>query len=252
MNPDMDIIVYTSNSSKDNLVQWKTKDHTEKITRMKNMQDVADVSPKVKIISIDFGADLGLDNDMSPVYKADFIRIYKMHEHGGIWFDFDILFIKPIPCFFFESDDTDLFCFLWADSKTKYATFTTGFTASIPKLPFFRELLKKALQALKSPTSTDYMKIGPDLWKQTFLDMKLFNNRRLKRVSNQTVYPYDWLQITEFVTTNIDRVSDDTFCIHWFNGNNEIRKVENEIDIENIDKTKSTLHKYLHNVFTTI
>jgi hypothetical protein len=96
------------------------------------------------------------------------------------------------------------------------------------------------------------MKIGPDLWRQTFLDMKLFNNRRLKRVSNQTVYPYDWLQITEFVTTNIDRVSDDTFCIHWFNGNNEIRKVENEIDIENIDKTKSTLHKYLHNVFTTI
>jgi spore coat polysaccharide biosynthesis protein SpsF (cytidylyltransferase family) len=174
-----------------------------------------------------------------------------MHEHGGLWFDFDILFIKPLPSFFFESEDTDLFYFLWFNSDNSYYTFTTGFAASIPKLPFFTELSKRALQALKTTTSTNYMKIGPELWRQTFLDMDLFNDPKLKRVSNQTVYPYDWLQIPEFVTTNIDRVSNETFCIHWFNGNNEIRKIENEIDIETIDKTKSTLHKYLYNVFTT-
>ena len=249
LNPDMDIVIYSSKSFNDNLIAWDSGEQGVPLTNVRRMGLVSRISPNVKIVYIDFKAEYGLDNNISPVFKADIIRICKLHEHGGLWFDFDILFIKPIPSFFFESDDVDMFYFIWAAKDGSWSRFTTGIVASIPGTDLLTRLRNVVVDIAKDIGNRGYQKLGPVLWNNTVLGLGYDINKTSRLLSNDLVYPYDWLTVTELVTTNKDRVSSDTFCIHWFNGNNEVRKFQNELNLESINPAKSTLHKYLHKVF---
>jgi len=245
MNPDMVIIIYTSNSLNDNLVAWDSVEQNIPLTNIRKMSVVSEISPNIKIVNIDFNAEYGVDNDISPVFKADITRICKLHEHGGIWFDFDILFIKPFPSFFFESEDVDMFYFIWAIPDQSWSTITTGMIASIPATDLLTKMRSAVVDITMNSQNRDYQKLGPNLWRHTVLGLGYDINKTCRLLSNELVYPYDWQTITEFVTTNIDRVSSNTFCIHWFNGNNDVRKVLNTLDLDSVDPKKSTLHKYI-------
>ena len=57
MNPDMDIIIYTSNSLNDNLVAWDSGEQNIPLTNIRKMSVVSEISPNIKIVNIDFNAE---------------------------------------------------------------------------------------------------------------------------------------------------------------------------------------------------
>ena len=101
-NPDLDIIIYTDINPKNILREWNTHEHSIDIQKKIPLSKLIDINPqKIFLRPIDFQKDYNFDNNISIIFKADFTRIAKLYEHGGLWFDMDILFIKPLPDFFF-------------------------------------------------------------------------------------------------------------------------------------------------------
>lgn len=90
-----------------------------------------------------------------------------------MWFDMDILFVKPFPEVLFESEEDLSLCFY-------QNTIPTGLILSKPNLSVLKFLLDNALNILSTKrTQPNYQMIGPDLWRQAFpklIDVVLLNS----------------------------------------------------------------------------
>ena len=117
-NPELDIIIYTDENPKNIFREWNTSQHSIDIQKTIPLSKLVEVNPnKIFLRLINFNNDYHFDNNISIVFKADFIRIAKLYEHGGIWFDMDILFVKPIQDFFFK-EDIQAFIFYYSRTIT--------------------------------------------------------------------------------------------------------------------------------------
>jgi hypothetical protein len=220
-NPGVEIVVYTSSSSRDILIDWKTDEHTVPITNTLPFSSLSDFGTRIKIVHVDFQEEYNISNDISVVFKADFIRIAKLYEHGGIWFDFDILFIQPIPEFIFDVSSTELFFFCYSN------TIPTGFIACRPKIPITEILFAHAKRLITVPG--DYQKIGPFLWTILFAENShLFTNSTC--LDTSMIYPYLPETIHEILKNGggLNKITEHTFGVHWFNGDPAIKKFINK------------------------
>jgi len=220
-NPGVEIIVYTSSSSKELLVDWKTGEHNVPIVNTVPFSSLNVFASRIKIVHVDFQEEYNISNDISVVHKADFLRIAKLYEHGGVWFDFDILFIRPIPRFLFDISPTELFYFCYSYS------IPTGFVACRPKIDIMKMLFTRAKQLVMEPGG--YQKIGPTLWTTMFID----NSHlliRMTRLTTGIIYPYEPQAINEIlkIAGGVNRVTEHTIGIHWYNGSTAIKNFINK------------------------
>lgn len=237
-NPELDIIIYTDENPKNIFREWNTHQHLIDIQKTISLSKLIQVNPtKICIIPINFNNDYQFDNNISIVFKADFIRIAKLYEHGGIWFDMDILFVKPIPDFFFKED---IQAFIFNYSRT----IPTGFLASIPKSKYLENLYNLSLQIIKNKELNVYQKIGPDLWIQEYkkLGKKIIKN--IKILDSNLVYPFFWNQLDNLFKNN-SALPENTFGIHWYNGADVTKEFINQFDINNINPENSTIYNLI-------
>lgn len=191
--------------------------------------------------------EYNISNDLSPVYKADFIRIAKLYEHGGVWFDFDVLFIAEIPRALFDIQ-TDLFWFTYLNAVP------TGFLAAKPQISVLKELLTSANDRMNQQLR-GYQSIGPDLWWEVFTK----HNEMLKNTTclpHQLVYPYNCyetqmmirrpLQLATSSLYKKTKIETDTFAIHWYNGDPNVKKFIDSLDFNNLSPNRSVLEKYIY------
>jgi hypothetical protein len=242
----MEIIVYTSSGASEILKEWTTDEHSLRLTNTVDMREISKISDKIRIKHVDFMEEYGIRNDMSPVYKADILRICKLHEHGGIWFDFDILFVKPLPDYLFDSD-TDMLYFAY-DIPGGGFVITTGLVISLANTEYLTGLKERMRAVLSDATNSDYQKIGPNLWTIHYDKCTSTARQKVHKLSNTLAYPYDFTTIHQFVNSRIDRVGSETLCVHWYNGHNVVRRVLNTIRLDRIDPRKSTLHTYIYRI----
>ncbi len=242
-NPSYDVIIYTcsdiidfnismlNHPSKININKEK-RIHINEISKIKNVKFVyvdilKYVNSKIEIIC--------------PVRKADIVRIVKLYEHGGVWIDMDILFIKQIPEYIIRNT-IDISYFGYG------GVIATGFIISTPKNKSITMIYNKCIDMLQTNCNiTDYQVFGPLL----FRDCVLQNNELFKDckfLDNNVIYPYMWDQPQIFFFTNDDYCKDNTIGIHWYNGNGNSRNYINEFDNTNITPEKCVFEKYLYKI----
>jgi hypothetical protein len=234
-NPDIDVIIYTSKVDSNILVQWSTHEHKDKFNKIIPLESLVNIDKnRVKLVPVDFVKEYDINNDLSCVFKADFIRISKLYEHGGAWFDMDILFMKSFPTLFFEND-LDFYYFKYSTSDV----IPSGLFLSSPKNELITAIFNEAHMLIKTPHFLDdYQKIGPILWTK-HLNINYESCKKVE-LSETYVYPYNWKTINLFFeNTTRDYIKDDTFCIHWYNGADCSKKFLEKFDTYNINTARS-------------
>uniref|UniRef100_A0A6C0E0L1 Alpha 1,4-glycosyltransferase domain-containing protein n=1 Tax=viral metagenome TaxID=1070528 RepID=A0A6C0E0L1_9ZZZZ len=236
LNPDVSVIIYTSTVASDNFVKWNSSEHSIKFRNTITLDKIRNISVNIQEKRIDFEKEYNVDNNLSCIYKADFIRIAKLYEHGGMWFDFDILFIKKIPNYLFETS-FDLLYFKY------HGTIPTGLLLSTPKNITITKIyvdVVSIITQMKCDTIKGYQYIGPHLW--TNYMHSLENAHCLQ---NDLVYPYLWNKIHLFFESNHDWIKNETFGIHWYNGGQDAKNYINQLSNDHIEPIKRVIDKYL-------
>jgi hypothetical protein len=247
-NPDIKIVIYTSYIITNNLIQWNSHEHDYPVIKNRiTLADILKISNNITLQKINFEKEYNINTNISPIFKADFTRIIKLCEHGGMWFDFDILFIKKIPDYLF--DDTLI--------TTHKEILYFYYQETIPTGVLFSTLNNKLIESIKleacniiSSINSDnsyynYQVLGPDLWKKFICNHE--DDTSLK-LNTQTVYPYEYDNIHLFFETLQDNIVDETFCIHWYNGSFYSNIFINNFDESNIDPNKCVINKYLYKI----
>ena len=200
--------------------------------------------PRLEIIPIDVEAECKITFQTSPIHKADIVRIVKLYEHGGIWFDMDVLFIKPVPPSILQGTK-DVYYFSYAD------TIATGLIASTPRNPAIAYLYEQCAQKISTKDmDNEWQQFGPNLWKKCVNACpSLFLNSVV--LDNDEIYPYLWYESHLFFFTNENRIKEHTWGIHWYNGNIDSRRFIDSFTFrpDTIDKDASVFHRYLHQLY---
>ena len=252
-NPDKHITIYTSKTNSQTLISWSSNEHTIPIEYKLTLNDIQQISQDhITIVPIDFDASYQLDNNLSCVFKADIIRIYKLHEHGGMWFDFDILFIKPIPAHIFTSADIDFMYYVY------YDVIPTGLLISTPNNRVTTAMYHNAKTLVTNPTRYSgkirYQLFGPELWRRTILFSKNKSILSTSKLLDTTeIYPYLYNELDQLYNTTTSpeksKITDITWGIHWYNGDSTTKHFINNY-CKTPEPAQSIMHKYITQILT--
>jgi len=238
LNPTYEVIIYYDEYITDFHHPSNVTIHSNKTVKIDEILKIKNV----RLVKMDWNSfTQEIYKITSPILKADILRIIKLYEHGGIWFDLDILFLKPIPLHLLKHN-IDITYFKY------FETIPTGFIISTPRNKCITEIYDDCLRKLNTVTSiSDLQFFGPSLWRDVEkTNVELFKNCVI--LENDVVYPYMWNESELFFFTNEDRIKPNTICIHWYNGNEYSRKYINQFENGNIDPNKCVFEKYLHQI----
>ncbi len=244
-NPDIKIILYTSSGG--NTIKWDSGEHATNIENKVEFEIIRGF-PYIEIVHIDF-KDYNIPNTLSPVYKADFVRIIKGKEHGGVWFDMDILFIAPIPSDFFNCE-CEMIRYKYTYNMYDIATRTvscadptivpTGLVAIAANCKIINKLATELYSIIKLPLE-EYQTIGPELWKTVVGDQT--ENIIIK--DGKEIYPFLWTQMYQMFNETEDICTSETWAIHWYNGANDTKNAINNYRLEDLAEWDSVFGHYL-------
>ena len=233
-NPDIPLIVYLSETS-DELVRWSSNEHSLEYNNIIDINTVSNIKG-VEIKRIDVNKELNYTNKLSPVWKSDIVRILKLYEHGGIYIDFDILFISKIPSYLFHLEKEMAF-------NTYNNVINNAFIVSHKNSELCRVLLDNILNVLHHNMNNGYQQFGPTLI--TKLIKNTSHEDKVYYIPNDQTCPYLWNQMDTLFFSNTDLTTKDTFCIHWYNGANSSSVYCNAFNIYNINSSNNIFEKLL-------
>lgn len=253
LNPNFKVIVYTAKENQStNRISYNSHEHKLGMKGKLPFSAIHSVSG-VQVVEIDFNLEYNVTETLFHSYLADILRIKKLEEHGGIWFDMDILFRKPF------SEDLCTFQKGKSVKTISYSdTVATGFTIALPQSPFLKELSDTTDKYLLERKETNfdsgadyknqYQAFGPDLWRKLahpYLNNQLGSHPHITALSVDVVYPYLWNEMNDYFLGKVkSRFSQKTIGVHWYNGSTEARIFLNEylhtIDFEKLRKTANS------------
>lgn len=223
LNPDWKIKVYyplVINIDE----PWKT--HEQKSYNFQGQDCFPKLSEinNIELIEFDFG-DVGIINEIPEVFKSDLIRLYLLGEYGGIWSDFDILYLKSISESSFNTeqfkDKETLFC-------CHHGSHSVGFLGSSKNNKDYKTLFNKAKF---SCVETMYQSLGNGLLNREYQGNLLEHQLN---IGYDTVYPIKWTEIQEIFSDSELGINDATIGIHWYGGSPITSEFDNVVDEFNI------------------
>jgi hypothetical protein len=209
-NPDWKIILWHPGNRPQISAPWKGKEHEVPYTG-------EDWMPKVQALPYVDWRELPeyVPQGLHDVFCSDFLRWYALTEFGGIWSDFDILYIKPIEATHFRWDEYD---FTWMHDGSAHII---GFFLAMPGTKFFRGLMEQAPKRYRADT---YQSVGSDLIRCVHginIDRRIFDPHVPLMLPMEVIYPFQWwpeeLHRLFTSTENFEHQAT-TIGIHWYNG----------------------------------
>ena len=235
-HPDWVFAIYTNENPIHQAPRsFTSKEHEVQIKKTFTLDVFKDIQ-NVEIRPIDFKTQYNLDPNLFPTFLADIVRIKKLYEHGGLWTDLDILYLKQIP-----KEYTSLP--YQATLFTVYSnTIATGLISANAKSESLTKLeaevdayIKQGYEdnfGGKRAFELSYQAFGPDLWRKSHLDEndKVTTSPTCRTFPVSDVYPFLWNQLEDLYLnkTSTPTLPPNTFAIHWYNGSNISREFINE------------------------
>lgn len=229
----------------------------------------------VKIIKFTFSdmdmfEGIGKVEDIPEVFKSDILRLYLLSTQGGVWTDFDIIFIKPINILSlnqFEYKDVDIIlCYSFVitrNSKGKIVKKNPrrianriGFIGGTNKKSlFFSEMIKLKEQIYDFK---NYQSLGANLF-NAFCKFDILNEEMMFQYKDvnifnlplKSIYPYSHTgKLERFYNGSDIEVDNQTIGIHWYGGGRVSSKYDNIINDSNIyDYNKSYILRRMGEIY---
>ena len=151
-------------------------------------------------------------------FVSDYVRLYALVEHGGVYMDTDCEIIKPIDCFL------KLEAFSGFQQKNEVPTAIMGCSKN---QPFFKELLNSYNDRtfLLDNGEYDFTTNVSTITNACAQYGLKFNNKK-QTISGFTLYPTEYFCPLNWQTGKLKK-TNNTYAIHWFAGSwvDEHRKV---------------------------
>jgi mannosyltransferase OCH1-like enzyme len=235
-NPDFKIIIYISYKKDNTLVMWSTNEQKKQYNNIYDINLLKNI-PNIEFIEVDLCKLLNYDGILSSVWKSDIIRLMKLYEHGGMYIDFDILFIKKVPESLFVMDKIMF--------NTYHKVINNAIIISNKNNHILKILIDEIMKIINDGNIKDiYMQFGPTLITKVIKGNKELEND-VYYIPNDMTCPYLWNEMDKLFLTNIDKITKNTFCIHWYNGAIISRNYCSNFDITKINKNNCIFEKLL-------
>lgn len=149
--------------------------------------------------------DLGINDYVSKAYAekrwafvSDFVRLYALREHGGIYLDTDVEV--------FRSFDDLLDCGAFTGFEKYIDTYSpiTAVMGSLPNHPWISELMSEYDRAVFEDGYTNTQRITKDLNEKR----GIINNNMLQKFDDVVIYPAEYFCLP----------SRNGYAVHHFNG----------------------------------
>lgn len=220
LNPDWEILVYVpaerSTSEQDYIPDYTGEDYFSEVTE----------KDYVQVVQADFES-LGVTIEIPDILRSDILRYHLLHEHGGLWSDFDVLWMKPVSALS-EVVTVGARAENWGAtvcfSNDTHGWHNIGILAAMPGHPLYAELFdacQKKLQYLKGGEKLDHQEFGVNILNRLYPTLADIQRKYpdVAGISYDSFYPYG-IQEMELLweQNDLSRLKDHTLAVHWFNG----------------------------------
>ena len=230
-NPEFKIILHIDKLENKKL--WKDEAQQDFYT-YKNSKNYFDKVFKLNLEIKEVDANVFRDiKDSSVIHRSDIYRWKFLSEEGGLYFDTDMLFVKPISQLYESVKSCDLVtCFF-----DEY--FSIGFLGSSAQNPFFKAMFaysnfryhNKSYESCGIPLLqeliTGSFKSDKDIikkFKTIYSDCKIYS------LFKEVFYNFDK---NSLFYSNTDYNLEKVIAIHWFAGYKDVQEFNNLLNSEN-------------------
>lgn len=235
-NPDWKIKVWKPKDEQVIPKSWKAQgDETTYEYKNKDWFPVLETIPNVDICEYDF--ENTVVENQHDVFKSDFIRWNLLHDYGGLWSDFDILYTKPLDSLLENIDAyQDITCLMPSYNGTGGCVFPIGFILSAPKHIIFSKAIEACADNFRSDSfesignSTIHRVLG-EIGTRDFLD-----------ITSECVYP---ILYNNLVNINDGKEWKNCIGCHWYGGAALMGKHEERIQNPELITDEISLRKEL-------
>jgi len=223
---------------------WKVCVYVPEIIKASNNEYIPDYigedffsrvenNPQVSIIKMD-PKQYNIKEDLHNILKSDILRYHLLYETGGVWSDFDVLWLKPMEHLSNITSNTGLDlvickCMEYPDKGVFH--YNIGILASIPKHPFYKSLIDECDKIQKSQKKNlDHQEFGVVMWKSLFPGLNDIKNKYpdVADIKYEVFYPYSIFGMSKlYNSVDLSVIKDTTMCVHWFNGHEFSKKFVN-------------------------
>ena len=173
----------------------------------------------INIIEFDL-KDYFIREDLHNILRSDIFRYQILYEQGGVWSDFDVLWLKPISHIIDidHVNNISKFGFSVCFFEDIISHHSIGILIAIKNHLFYKELM---IQTSKKVPKLSHQIFGVDLWHNLYptLSSLLKKYKDCLSIKYKTFYPYSIFEMNKLYEKNDTSVIEkNTICIHWFNG----------------------------------
>ena len=218
-NPDWKIYLYTP------IQDYKGNEHYIPDYKGKDFFPLLKKLDYIEVVEVDI-SKYHIRSDLHNILRSDIFRYNMLYEEGGMWSDFDIIWLKPI------SDMNNINCIGKSSirgmgANVCFYNMTTGHhnisvLFSVQKHGLYKELIERANQIQnENKVRYDHQEFGVDIWKQlynTFQDvMNVYPD--VVGVPYATFTPYGIFNLDMlYKKIDLSVITNNVIGVHWFNG----------------------------------
>jgi len=230
-NPDWKINVYVpmqayTGGSK-YIPKYKGEDHFNEVK----------VLDYVNIVSVNLD-DYGIAHDLHDILRSDILRYHILYNIGGVWSDFDVIWLKPMEHFrnieYFGDTPVDEITSVVSFIKDTSGSHSIGIMIHCQYDEYAKALVDLTKQVRPPYRHEVFGSVMISGRYPTLASMSGFKG--LVGVKHETYYPYDIHPprptFSRLYTGNdLSLITNNTICLHWYNGKPESKIYVNKNDV---------------------